>query len=294
MQLYESIQALYDFAERPIKRIGTGFKAVDELIGGPAPGEVAMVLGRSYAGKSLIGQNIIVSNATVPSVFFSLEMPAAQAVMRMYSLWTDEPANNIQRAAEAGRLPNDVYDMAFAFPHHEICDEPGMSLFDMSEYIGKYEARHKLRPEFIVIDYLELLGGAKGNGEGLLATESQITNLKDWAKREQMRVFVLHQTNRKEPKWLPPTADSARWGGYTESDFVIGLWRPEWDPALTWKEKAAMNNLVCLNVLKNRAYGIDAEEIRYRLQPSLRLEFDGGTYGNGPDGRGPAVIDAAL
>lgn len=275
MGLYEAVKEFYEFSDKPHVRVGTGFPLIDELIGGPAPGEIAMVLGRSYAGKSLMGQNIILNNPTVPSIFFSLEMPTTQAIARMFSIWADEPATKVQRAAETGSLPNTVWDMVAAFPFHQIIDEPSVTLDRMSFYVEKYTEEHEIRPEFVVIDYLELLGGAKNSGDGMLATEAQASRLKDWAKRESMRVFFLHQTNRQEPKWLPPTADSARWGGYTESDFVIGMWRPHWNPSMDYWEKLEAADLVCFNVLKNRAYGKDAEELRYRLTPSLRLEVDG-------------------
>lgn len=275
MELYKSIEAFYKFSDSPHQRVGTGLKLIDDLIGGPAPGELAMVLGRSYAGKSLMGQNIIMNNPTVPSIFFSMEMPETMAIARMYSIWTNEDATDVQRAAETATLPNDVWDMAVAFPHHEIIDTPSLGTDQMSAHLDRFEQYHKVRPEFVVIDYLELLGGAKVSGEGMLAVEAQVTRLKNWAKTEAMRVWVLHQTNRVEPRWLPPTADSARWGGYTESDFVVGMWRPHWDPSIkNYWEKVEMTNLVCFNVTKNRAYGKDADELRYRLLPSLRLEED--------------------
>ena len=47
--------------------------------------------------------------------------------------------------------------------------------------------------------------------------------MKTWAKAENVAVFLLHQTNRVEKVWDPPTEDSARSAGYTEADVVIGI-----------------------------------------------------------------------
>lgn len=270
--LHYSIESLYKFADSPVKRVGTGIKEVDALISGPAPGEVCMILGRSYSGKSIVAANIIHHNMTLPSIFFSMEMPANMALLRMYSVWSDTPHSDIQHALETGKLPEDLWDLAIAYPKHILIDEAGLSLDDMSDIVEESEKINKERPAFIVIDYLELLGGAKASGEGLTAVDSQATNLKDWAKREQMRVFVLHQTNAQEPEWKPPTARSARYSGYTEADFVVGMWRPHKNPELHDWERQGMYDLVNFNILKNRPFGLESMKIEKRLAPSLRIE----------------------
>jgi hypothetical protein len=150
-----------------------------------------------------------------------------------------------------------------------------MTLQNMSAKLEEYEYTFNTRPEFVVVDYLELLGGAKASGEGYLATEMQATMLKDWAKEEAMRVFVLHQANKQEPRWLPPTDSSARNGGYTEADFVIGMWRPHLDPKLQYVEALSLRESVYFNVLKNRAFFRESDRIETFITPSLRLEDRG-------------------
>jgi replicative DNA helicase len=272
--LYDQVDALFKFAESPVKRVGTGIKEIDALIGGPAPGEICMIMARSYAGKSIVGQNIIHNNKELPSIFFSMEMPYMQAIMRLYSMWSNTPAANNQHALEAGHLDKDVWDMVLAFPNHYIDDRSALTLEEMSLTIQKYEDFHKFRPEFVVVDYLELLGGAKASGDGFSAVESQATMLKDWAKQEEMRVFVLHQTNRQEPKWKPPTENSPRFGGYTEADFVVGLWRPHCDPDLPYWDSMAIEHYMHFNVLKNRAFFKEKALIEMKITPSLRITSD--------------------
>ena len=126
----------------------------------------------------------------------------------------------------------------------------------------------------MVVDYLELLGGAKASGEGYLATEMQSTQLKNWAKEEEMRVFVLHQTNRLVPQWMPPTEDSARNAGYTEADFVIGLWRPHKDPNMNYLDKLQAQHIIAMNVLKNRPYFLEKDRIDIHIGPSLKVWRD--------------------
>lgn len=269
--IYHNVEHLFDFAASETKRIGTGIKEVDRLIRGPAPGEICMIMGRSYSGKSIIGQNIIYYNRDKPSIFFSMEMPAMQAIIRLYSMWSDTPSADVQQMVEDGNPPDDMWDMVTDFPHHEIDDTSGITIEEMSMRIDQFEADHGKRPEFVVVDYLELLGGAKQSGDGYIATEMQSTMLKDWARQEEMRVFVLHQTNKQERQWMPPTEDSARNAGFTEADFVVGLWRPHRDPDLDYLERLTLKNKVAVNVIKNRAFFNESGRIDVIITPSLRV-----------------------
>lgn len=273
LSLYKQVADLFDYADTGVKRVPTGIKAIDQKIRGVAPGEICMILGRSYAGKSLMAQNIIANNKDVPSIFFSLEMPYQQALVRLYSMYNNHNAANVMDALERGELPADLWDLVGDFPTHALVDEPNIGFDDMSAYINEFSRGYGIRPEFVVIDYLELLAGAKRSGEGYLAVDKVATTLKDWSKSEQMRVFVLHQCNRQEPRWLPPTESSPRFGGFTESDFVIGMWRPAFDPDLDYWERLDRRDEVFFNILKNRPFGEDTTEpIKARVGPSLKVE----------------------
>lgn len=269
--LYDQVKALFEFADNPVKRVGMGFKQIDNLIGGPAPGEVCMIIARSGTGKSIVGQNIILNNKNLPSIFFSMEMPYMQAVLRLYSMWSDTAAIQNQHQLEGGHIDPEMWDMVLAFPAHIIDDASQQTLEMLTTRLERFEMEYNIRPEFVVVDYLELLGGAKASGEGFTAVESQATMLKDWAKEEEMRVFLLHQTNRQEPKWMPPTENSPRFGGFTEADFVIGLWRPHYNPKLPYYDAVNIKHHINFNILKNRAFFEEKSLIEMRFTPSLRI-----------------------
>lgn len=239
-----------------------------------------MVLGRSFTGKSLVGQNIIVNNPGIPSIFFSLEMPYLTAVQRMYSMWSGTAHRDVQEMTERGSLPHHLDTMVEAFYNHRIVDAAALSLSDMTKYLRLFEEFYETRPFFVVIDYLELLGGSKRSGEGYLATEAQATNLKDWAKDENMRVFVLHQTNKQENPWAPPTENSARGAGYTEADFVIGIYQKWRNPDMDYLDLLGEKDKLHVNVLKNRAYGnlTGGKDFVYRIEPSLMLSDESESY----------------
>ena len=159
---------------------------------------------------------------------------------------------------------------------HIVIDEPGLTLGDMSAYLEQYHAYFGFRPHAVIIDYLELIQGE--SGEGHVRTEMVAKRLKDWAKREQLPVFLLHQTNRSEPVWDPPNEDSARGAGYTESDVVVGMWQPGRDPKLGSNERKRLNDTrfgvtILMNVLKNRITGrtTDGQDVKLVLEPTLKI-----------------------
>lgn len=271
--LYDQIEGLRKFSKNPQQRIRTGIRTLDDLTRGPAPGEVYTILGRSYSGKSLVAQNIMLANDDKGGIFFSLEMYHLQAVERLFAMWSGFDSPEVSRMTREDKLPPLLDSMADELERMVIVDQSSLSVGDMSAYIQDYEGLFGTRPDFVIIDYLELVAGAKTSGEGWQGTESQAQQIKDFAKRESMPVFLLHQTNKSEPEWLPPTMGSARGGGYTEADFVVGMWRPYLDPGLSHFEAEAVRPEVHFTILKNRPFGAhNTRPIVCKLGGNLRIQ----------------------
>lgn len=270
--LGEQVQGLHTYTANPQKRVRTGLAPIDILIGGPACGEVCTFLGRSYSGKSIVAQNIMWHNADKPMIFFSLEMHYLLALQRLYSIWADHPHREVLDAIEKGVVPMQVDDLPAAFNNHLIVDRSGLSAGDFWQYIKDYEQYFGAPPAAIVVDYLEMVGGAKTSGEGWIGTEKVAQEMKELAKDANVPIFLIHQANKNQKPWIPPDMDSARGGGFTEADFLIGMWRPHLDPDLQDWERKALEDEVYFTVLKNRARGAhNRSPISMLLTPSLRL-----------------------
>jgi replicative DNA helicase len=188
----EQVADLRTFSKNPQQRIRTGWESFDILVEGPASGEVFTILGRSFTGKSLMASAIVVNNRNLPNIFFSMEMPEHQVLQRMFSQWAEIDAWDVTQMVKDASLPLVLETMPDAFPQTCIIDKPSLSFGDMSAYLGMFEEYYGERPAFVVIDFLELIGGGKKSGEGSVRTEAIAGALKDWAKDERMPVFVLH------------------------------------------------------------------------------------------------------
>lgn len=267
--LSEHAQGLRHFAANPRKRIPTGIPSLDLLTMGPAAGEVYMFCGRSHTGKSLIATNIMANNPSLGGLFFSLEMPSHQVMERLYAHVSGRPSSEVGRMIRDNTLPDSLESEFGDYARHVIIDSSHLTLGDMSAYCGQYDAYFGQRPDFVIIDYLEEVGGSKSSGEGWVRTEATASSLKAWSRTEQMPVFVLHQSNKSEKAYEPVTEDSPKGGGFTEADVFIGLWRPGRNPELGQVERYALQYEMWMNVIKNRISNkLTMDDLRFRITKS--------------------------
>ena len=269
--LDEQVVDLRHMAANPKQRTPTRLGRLDELILGPAAGEVYTVVARSGVGKSLIATNIMVNNPDAAIIFFSLEMPAHQCLQRTYAHLSDISGTDVTEMVYRNKLPADVEELLARMEKQIIVDADGLSLGDMAVYMDNYTAYFGHRPDMIIVDYLEEVGGAKASGEGWTRTEATASAMKGFSKNEKIGVVSLHQANQKTEEWEPPTSSSAKGGGYTESDVVIGLWRPGKDPEMGSTEAYKRDRDLYMNVIKNRVTGRTIGELRYVISPSMRI-----------------------
>lgn len=260
---------LRNFAANPQQRIPWGIPSLDMYTEGPAAGEVFVILGRSYSGKSLVITNVIANNADKGSLFFSMEMPGRQAVQRLFATWGGIEHSHILEMTDNNTLPSTLDDMAEEMERHVIIERSRLTFGDMSVYVAAYEQTFGERPPFVCLDYLELIDSP---GEGWQRTETSARELKAWAKDEHLPVFAVHQMNMSVEPWDPPTQNSARGAGFTEADVVVGIYKPWEDPDLGAAEAKALRYVYHFNVLKNRVSGrAPADAIRCRLTPTLKF-----------------------
>lgn len=269
--LSEHVEELREYAATPQQRIPTGVDSLDKYILGPAQSEVYTLVARSHVGKSLMATNIMVNNPTTRIVFFSLEMTARHVLQHLYAHITDRSREEVTYMVLNNELPDDIDIVGETLRKQVVIDTSGLTLADMSMCLLAYESWFGERPQLVIIDYLEEVGGIKQSGEGWLRTEATASALKSWARDEHIAVFSLHQANQKTEPWEPPTQSSAKGGGYTESDVVVGMWRPGWDPELSSTERRERQHDVSFNVIKNRITGRLAAKIPCVITQSLTI-----------------------
>jgi replicative DNA helicase len=248
-------------------RIGFGLPFFDgPTRGGIAKAECAMILAYSSVGKTSIALNVIVNNPATPTVFFSIEMSWRLVVARLAAIYTGTPTWELEASLKAGRYPDQLLDTAGQFPFLLGNDQSEISIKEMKTYVQ--EAGRKLGTpiRLIVIDYMELIGGA-----GLLGKSEQIdkaaTKIRALAKDTDAAVIVLHQVGKGDGSdgHKALSLDSGRFGGHQPFDYVVGAYAPRLNRELSASELQRVEDELYLQLLKNRSGKAEPAGVRHRL-----------------------------
>ncbi len=196
--------------------IKTGFRGLDDMLGGLYPGEQTVIAGRPGMGKTAFAMEVAMNAAGArvrggaPSsvLVFSLEMPRAQLTARTVCT---AARVHIKRLRSGHCTPSDwnaltvaaarIADLPVYFD-----DRPGLSPLEIrakARRVQRDEERAGRRLGVIVVDYLQLCRArqfvaSNASREQEVSFVSQA--LKDLAKELEVPVVVLAQLNRDVAK----------------------------------------------------------------------------------------------
>lgn len=222
--------------------VTTGFKKVDEYLGGFHPSDLIILAGRPSMGKTALATNLAFNAARAALekkegaavAFFSLEMSSEQLANRLLGQESGFSSDLIRRGdigkSDFPRLV-EVASRLNAIPFF-IDDTPALSVPAL-----RTRARRLMRQEglgMIVIDYLQLLSGSgKKSAENRVLELSEITRgLKALAKELDIPIIALSQLSRavelRDDK-RPQLADLRESGSIEQdADLVMFIYREEY------------------------------------------------------------------
>jgi replicative DNA helicase len=231
--------------------VGTGFRALDRLLGGMHPSDLIVLAGRPSMGKTALATNIafhaarayrtepndkgveeVVEGAKVG--FFSLEMSNDQLVNRIVSEQARIPSQKI-RQGELNGADFDRYLEAAGglegLPLY-INEAPALSMGALRTEARRLKRQHGLG--LIIVDYLQLLvGSGRGSSENRVQEVSEISRgLKTLAKELHVPVLALSQLSRAVEQRTDkhPLLSDLRESGTIEqdADVVMFVYRDEY------------------------------------------------------------------
>ena len=231
--------------------ISSGFRDLDEILGGLQPSDLGIVAGRPAMGKTSFATNIayhvarnfraetnpdgsikVVDGAVVG--FFSLEMSAAQLATRIISEQTGIYSGKIRRGTitdmEFRKLAEVAGEMQ-QLPLY-IDETGGINLAQLTARARRLKRRHGLG--LLVIDYLQLLtSDSRRSNENRVQEVTEITQgLKALAKELNIPVLALSQLSRQvesRDDKRPQLADLRESGSIEQdADVVMFLFREEY------------------------------------------------------------------
>lgn len=263
------LQDFATWAADPRPRVGLGLPFFDgPTNGGLAKAECAMVLAYSSVGKTTIALNAIARNPKVPCVFFSLEMSWRQVVARLTAICSGIPTWELEKLLKSGDPVQQVTETGIQFPYLLGDDRSELDLKTMKNSVQEAQQKLGLEVGLVVIDYLELIGGA-----GMLGKSEQVDRaaqkIRALAKDCDTRVLVLHQVAKTDGSGghEPLSLDSGKFGGHHPMDYVIGAYAPRLDRKLTEMQRDGIQTELYLQLLKNRNGKANPQGVRHFQDP---------------------------
>lgn len=214
--------------------ISTGFKPLDDLLGGLRRGNLIVLAGRPAMGKSALAEQIALNTAKqgTPTLFVSCEMSDTELTLRALAAESGIPGKQIENGSLDGEA---------GWRRLQAATKPLQNLplfFDVAAGLTAEvllsRARRKVRTKnvgLVIVDYLQLLRAEGARGRYEIATA--VSNaLKAIAVGLQVPLIVISQLSRENERRQDkrPQLSDLRESGAIEqdADVVMFVHRPEY------------------------------------------------------------------
>lgn len=155
------------------------------------PGELALILGDTGAGKTAMLQNIAMATK-LPTLMFEMELPPELLFERFMAIRAKLNCSDIEAEYRANPAFGEKA-ITGQFPHLFICPESRVTIESLESIITKSELKMGVKPVVVLIDYVQLING---KGDRYEKTSNIAEGLKVLAKATRTIIVVSSQVNR--------------------------------------------------------------------------------------------------
>jgi len=212
----------------------TGFYALDKKTTGFNAGDLVIIAARPAMGKTAIVLNTALQNLEKGDgvIFFSLEMPETQLMIRLISAKTGIPLQNVRK----GELdPDQAAKVEAAFQDLSnkklfVDDGGNVNINQLRARARKIAQNESNNVKLIIVDYLQLMSGTGGQDRRLTVDEIS-RGLKLLAREMQIPIVALSQLNRgleSRPDKRPMLSDIRESGAIEQdADIIMFVYRDD-------------------------------------------------------------------
>lgn len=237
-----------------ITGVPTGFKTIDQVLGGLQRSDLITLAARPAQGKTSlvlnIAEHIVTSSVTagLRVLMFSLEMSQEQLAQRMVSMKSGVDQTKLRTGwIEDNEWENIIHAFnELSTEAMQIDDTPGISLIDMRSRARRMQSEQGL--DLVLVDYMQLMRGSleAGKYENRTQEVSAISRgLKELARELNVPVLALAQLNRaveQRADKVPQLSDLKESGSIEQdSDVVMFIHK---DPETEEKDNGCPLNII--------------------------------------------------
>lgn len=236
-----------DLADNENRPISSGFKLLDDLLGGLQRSDMLVLAARPSVGKSMFALNLAINAAMNDQkvAIYSLEMGREQIATRMLATQARVNMHSLRMMRLSSSQENRLVDAIGRLSDLSIFidDSPVQGVAEMRGKARRLQLEYGL--DFIIVDYMQLISNNKGSRETNRAQEvSEISRqIKAMARDLRVPVIAISQLSRaiEHRQSHRPLLSDLRESGSIEqdADVVMFIHREE---KFTTKEDWIKNN----------------------------------------------------
>jgi replicative DNA helicase len=230
----EHIRAMQDRGVSYLTGQTTGFYALDKKTTGFNPGDLIIIAARPAMGKTSIVLNTTLQNLEKGDgvIFFSLEMPETQLMIRLISAKTQIPLQNVRKGElnpdQAAKVEQAFQDLSTKKLF--VDDSGSVNINQLRARSRKIAQNSSNNIKLIIVDYLQLMSGTGGSDRRLTVDEIS-RGLKLLAREMQVPIVALSQLNRgleSRPDKRPMLSDIRESGAIEQdADIIMFVYRDD-------------------------------------------------------------------
>ncbi|MDQ3089565.1 MAG: replicative DNA helicase [bacterium] len=279
-------------AEHELRGIPTGFKSLDDILGGFQKTDLIILAARPSVGKTALALDIARKTASLHQSkvgIFSLEMSADQLVDRIVAAQSKVDASVIRKGirSQAGSWREDIFknistalDELSRTPIH-IDDQSGNTILHMRSAARKLKIEKGL--DLLVVDYLQLMMPPSGRAsDNMVQQVTEISRgLKQIARELVVPVLALSQLSRAvETRGGKPKLSDLRDSGSIEQDADLVMFiHAENDDIRDESGKMKEVQRKQLIIAKHRNGPLGDVTLDYHTRYNTFVEIDYSNYG---------------
>lgn len=222
--LSEAAHSFVRWAQSPQDRVHLGLHQIDAEMRGIASGEMAMMIGYSHGGKTLLLLHALQQNRDKHIAMFIPDEPRQLVLTKLTCMHHGIDARELERLVSMD--DHDAIDLLRQtaeedFPNLAVFDQP-LNALDMERAYTEVCDVWGQIPDLVVVDYLDLVDAGE-------TVPDKSTFLKSFGRRHDIPMLVLHQTSRgsgADGKKLDMS--SGAFGGEQQATTVIGVRRKKY------------------------------------------------------------------